>query len=92
MEALPDCEFLDPKEDFDFQLLETWSAQIPAGDKNRLPLSRYRIGEKFLKRLNELREKRKKALKAIVGALVKDPGTRSARMAHQLRTHASGGS
>lgn len=92
-EAIPDRVFLDPKEDFDFLLLQTWAVQIPAGDKDRLPLSRYRIGENFLESLNEQpREKRKKALKAIVDLLVKDPAMLNAREAHQLRTHASGGS
>jgi hypothetical protein len=92
-EAAPERMFLDPVEDFDFRLSLTWALQIPAADKNRLTLGRYRLGEDFLESLYEQpQEKQRKALKAIVDLLVKDPARLSLREAHQLRTHASGGS
>jgi hypothetical protein len=92
-EAAPERVFLDPEEDFDFLLNQTWAVQIPAADKKRLTLGRYRVGEDFLPSLKEQpKEKQKKALKAIVDLLVKDPARLSQREAHQLRTQASGGS
>ena len=92
-EAAPERMFLDPVEDFDFTLNLTWAVQIPAADKNRLTLGQYRLGEDFLESLYEQpKEKQRKALKAIVDLLVKDPARLSSREAHQLRTHASGGS
>jgi hypothetical protein len=92
-EATPERAFLDPEQDFDFLLNYTWAVQIPAAEKNRLTLGRYRIGEDFLRSLREQpQEKQKKAFKAIVDLLVNDPAKLSAREAHQLRAHASGGS
>lgn len=92
-EATPERMFLDPEEDFDFLLRQTWAVQIPAADKNRLTLGRYRLGAGFLNSLNgQPKEKQKKALKAIVDLLVKDPARPSLREAHPLRTHAAGGS
>lgn len=92
-EAAPERMFLDPAEDFDFRLNLTWAVQIPAADKKRLPLDPYRLGEDFLESLYEQpQEKQRKALKAIVDLLVKDPARLSLREAHQLRRHASGGS
>ena len=92
-EATAERVFLDPAEDFDFRLNLTWAVQIPAADKNRLALGPYRLGEDFLQTLHEQpQEKQRKALKAIVDLLVKDPARLGLREAHQLRTHASGGS
>jgi hypothetical protein len=92
-EATTERMFLDPVEDFDFRLNLTWADQIPAADKHRLTLGRYRLGEDFLETLYEQpKEKQRKALKAIVDLLVNDPARLSMREAHQLRTHASGGS
>lgn len=92
-EATPERAFLDPEQDFDFLLNYTWAVQIPAAEKNRLTLGRYRIGEDFLRSLREQpKEKQKKAFKAIVDLLVNDPAKLSARETHQLRTNASGGS
>ncbi|MBO1266634.1 hypothetical protein [Arthrobacter cavernae] len=92
-EAVPDQVFLDPDKDFDFRLKYSWAVQIPASEKSRLPLGRYRIGGEFLRSLRDQpQEKQKKACKAIVDLLVNDPAKLSAREAHQLRTAASGGS
>lgn len=92
-EVTPQHAFLDPEQNVDFLLNYTWAVQIPAAEKDRLTMGRYRIGEGFLRSLREQpQEKQKKAFKAIVDLLVNDPAKLSAREAHQLRTHASGGS
>lgn len=92
-EAMPERLFPDPQSDFDFELKYTWAVQIPALEKARRPLGPYRIGAEFLQTLREQpREKQKKAFKAVVDLLVNDPAKLSSRDAHQLRTHASGGS
>ncbi|MGK3954822.1 hypothetical protein ACLKOZ_01395 [Arthrobacter sp. R4] len=91
-EATLERVFLDPEENFRFQLHSTWAVQVPAAEKPRLTMGPYRLGENFLKSLNEQpREKQKKALKAIVDLLANDPARLSAREAHPLRTSASGG-
>jgi hypothetical protein len=92
-EATLEGAFLDPAEEFDFELKGIWAFQIPAAEKYRLVLGQYRLGDDFLRSLREQpKEKQKKAFKAIVDLLVNDPTRLSAREAHQFRTHASGGS
>lgn len=92
-EATLERMFLDPEDDFAFQLNHTWAQQVPAADKGRLALGAYRVGEDFLTSLREQPpEKQKKAYKAIVDLLVNDPARLSARDAHQFRSNASGGS
>jgi hypothetical protein len=92
-EAMPERLFLDGQSEFEFDLNYTWAIQIPSHEKARLTLGQYRIGEDFLESLREQpKEKQKKPFKAIVDLLVNDPAKLSAREAHQLRTHVSGGS
>ena len=91
-EATPGRVFLDPEKNFQFLLNTTWAAQIPAADKDRLTLRRYRLGDNFLSSLSEhAPEKQKKAFKAIVDLLVNDSAKLNAREAHPFRTNASGG-
>lgn len=91
-EAMPANVFLDPEEDFGFQLTQTWAMRIPASEKGRLALGGYRLGEEFLKTLRGQPQEKQKNAHAIVDLLTNDPAKFSAREAHQLRTSAAGGS
>lgn len=92
-ELMPDRIFLEPEKNFEFLLNSTWAVQIPAADKDRLSLRRYRLGDNFLSSLGEHpREKQRKAFKAIVDLLINDAAKLNAREAHPFRTNASGGS
>ncbi|WP_143556811.1 hypothetical protein [Serinibacter salmoneus] len=85
-------EFLDPVEQFRFEVHVAWAGRIPASDKARRPLRRYEIGPDFLTSLEALQGvSRSKVLGVVVEVLTDLAKELAGRDLHRLRESAAGG-
>jgi hypothetical protein len=85
--------FVDPEEQFRFEVLLTWVRMIPASEKPDRPMAEYRLGPDFLPTLDALEGvSRDKVLAVVVEVLTGIAVQKTGRDLHQLRTSDGGGS
>ncbi len=78
--------FLDPEEDFRFEVYCEWVRRIPPTDKATLPLAEYFLGPEFLASLENMEGiSREKVVAVVVEVLTGLASTSGARDAHPLR-------
>lgn len=78
--------FLDPGEQFNFELLQAWARVVPAGEKPAHPLGNYSSSQQFLASLAGLTEQqRSKTLRAVVDLVAERRGPLRKREPHPLR-------
>ena len=83
--------FVDPEDQFRFEVCLAWAQRIPAEQKDELPLPAYVVGPKFLASLAETEGiSRTKVLDVVVDVLT--GLARTSRAPHMLRINATGGS
>jgi hypothetical protein len=85
--------FSDERAQLDFEIHLAWARRIPAGEKARRPLARYRLGEEFLASLSSVEGvERSKVIDVIVEVLTGIVHEQAGRDSHQLRVSGVGGS
>ncbi|ALE05014.1 hypothetical protein AL755_05115 [Arthrobacter sp. ERGS1:01] len=78
--------FVDPAEQFAFEVSTTWAHAVPAGDKATEPLGDYLVGPNFLASLAQLTpQQRTKTLRAVVDVAAGRQGPLRNREPHMLR-------
>ena len=91
IEASDLAAFLDPEEDFRWEVLTSWARRIPAGEKPSLPLPDYRLGQEFLVSLDEIHGiSRRKVADVVVEVLTGRAESNPSRGLHPLRSGAGG--
>lgn len=84
--------FLDPAQQFDFEVRTAWARRIPAAQKGDLALAQYTLGPNFLRTVDELEGiKRTKIVEVVVEVLTGLAGQIASRELHQLRESEGGG-
>jgi hypothetical protein len=87
------AEFLDPEEQFRYEVRQEWAERIPATDKAERPLAAYTLGPEFLASLDRVEGvKRAKVVAVVVEVLTGLVQHLAGREPHQLREGSGGGS
>jgi hypothetical protein len=84
--------FLDPEEQFRFEVQNAWARRIPAAEKAARPLAEYQVGPEFLASVEAITGvSRDKIVDVVVELATGLAFELSGREVHQLRTDESGG-
>ncbi|MFB9166565.1 hypothetical protein [Arthrobacter psychrochitiniphilus] len=85
-ESTPEKLFLDPEEQFNFDLLALWARMVPAAEKRLHPLGNFSSSPQFLESWAALTEQqRNKTLRAVVDLVADRQGPLRKREPHVLR-------
>ncbi|MBX9244307.1 hypothetical protein ICW40_05735 [Actinotalea ferrariae] len=85
--------FVDPEEQFRFEVLVEWASRIPAGQKEERPLRPYAVGPDFLSSIDRTHgAERSKVVSVAVEVLTGLAAELDSRELHPLRVDVSGGS
>lgn len=85
-ENAPETLFLDPTEQFSFELRNAWAQVVPATEKSLHPLGKFTVGPVFLDSLADLTtQQRAKSLRAAVELVAHWKGPLHKREPHILR-------
>lgn len=85
-ENVPETLFLDPAEQFDFDLRLLWAQVVPAAEKGAHPLGSYSASPAFLESWSALTEQqRSKTMRAVVDLVADRQGPLRKREPHVLR-------
>ncbi|MEV8143554.1 hypothetical protein [Specibacter sp. NPDC078709] len=85
-ENAPETLFLDPAEQFSFELRNAWAQVVPATEKSLHPLGKFTVGPVFLDSLADLTtQQRTKSLRAAVELVAHWKGPLHKREPHILR-------
>ena len=88
-EAVP--AFLDPEEQFRYEVYREWVRRIPAAEKADKPLAEYTLGDEFLSSLDELEGvSRDKVVAVVVEVLTGQVQHLAGRELHRLRAGPAG--
>jgi len=83
--------FLDPEEQFRYEVYREWVRRIPAAEKADKPLAEYTLGDEFLSSLDELEGiSRDKVVAVVVEVLTGQVQHLAGREPHQLRAGPAG--
>lgn len=83
--------FLDPEEQFRFEVQATWAHTIRAAEKQHLPLGEYTLGPRFLASLDEVEGvKRERVVWTVVHVVTGNARNVNGLELHHLRTGAGG--
>ncbi|ALV44360.1 hypothetical protein MB46_01340 [Arthrobacter alpinus] len=87
-ESVPETLFLDPAEQFNFDLINAWAQVVPAADKSAHPLREYSCSPQFLASWEQLTEQQRgKTLRAVLDLVADRKGPLRKREPHLLRVN-----
>lgn len=79
--------FLDPEQQFRYEIYLEWARRIPAAEKEHLPKRDYQLGDDFLTTLAAISERdRAKAVEVVVDVITGRVHQLAGRRVHQLRS------
>ena len=91
VEVAPERYFLDPADQFRFEVTQAWAHNIPAGEKDRWPLEEYTLGPRFLESLETVEGiSRDKVLWTVVHVLTGRAPQMNGLQVHPLRSGLGG--
>ncbi len=83
--------FLDPVDQFTFEVAAAWARRIPAAEKSERPLRAYTLGQDFLRSVDQLEGiKRPKIVEVVVEILTGLAEKNAGRELHRLRESGAG--
>jgi len=90
--ALDRDAFIDPEDQFRYEVHLSWARRITKGDKASRPLAAYEVGERFLDSLRSAGVDRVKVIDVVVEVLTGLAAELDSRELHRLRTDGGGDS